>query len=325
MRILITGGAGYIGSHVVKLLGEQQHNIVVYDNLSTGHREAVLYGKFVSGDLGDESALTKLFDEHDFDAVIHFAASIFPDESVEQPLAYYQNNTCNTLKLIQQCQRCDIRYFVFSSTAAVYQSKSTGAICEDDKTGPVSPYGWSKLMSERILMDTAAVCDIQYAILRYYNVAGADPEAKIGSMGKPRHLIKVACQAAVGMLDGINLYGTDYDTPDGTCIRDYIHVSDLADIHIRSLEMLAQDHKNFILNCGYGHGYSVKEILAEAQKVTGVEFPIREVGRRAGDPPQLISDNSQLKHKLSWRPQFDDIGTIIRSAWEWEKKLQRNT
>ena len=324
MKILVTGGAGYIGSHVVQLLGEQKrHDVIVYDNLSTGRRESVLYGKLVVGDLGDETALTRLFDEHDFDAVIHFAASISAIEAAAQPLLYYKNNTCNTVDLIRQCRRRAVRYFVFSSTAAVYRPTASESISEDGEIGPLSPYGWSKLMSERVLMDAAEVCGMRYVILRYFNAAGADPGLRIGQVGKSaQHLIKVACQAAVGLRDGVDVYGSDYDTPDGSRIRDYIHVTDLADVHLKALAALEADEDRLTLNCGYGHGYSVKEILAETQRVTGVQFPIREAARRPVDAPQLVADNTRLKRKLNWQPRFDDVSTIIRTAWEWERKLR---
>ena len=321
MKILVTGGAGYIGSHVVKMLGEMGYDIVVYDNLSTGHDWAVLHGRLVVGDLADKSLLTRTVNDFSPDAVMHFAAFIQVEESVREPLKYYRNNTVNALNLLEVVQSLGVRNFIFSSTAAVYGIPQSNPVTEDSPFMPINPYGMSKVMVEHILRDFSMAGDLRYISLRYFNVAGADPDSRIGqAYENATHLITRALKTAKGELPRLSVFGTDYPTPDGTCIRDYIHVNDLATAHIAALEFLAKKNENRILNCGYGHGYSVREIVQTSKKVTGIDFPVEEVGRRAGDPPALIADNSRIRDELGWKPQHDDIEYIIRTAWEWERK-----
>jgi UDP-glucose 4-epimerase len=325
MKVLVTGGAGYIGSHVVRQLGEAGHSVVVFDNLSTGYRQAVLYGELVVGDLADSAALSNLFNSHKFDAVLHFAAHIVVPESVQNPLKYYSNNTLNTLRLLTECKKHNISYFVFSSTASVYGIQGSGIVNESSPIQPISPYGASKMMSERIITDLAYASDLHYVILRYFNVAGADIKARIGQATKnTTHLIKVACQAALGISNGISIFGTDYNTPDGTCIRDYIHVEDLAYAHVQSLDYLADKGNSVILNCGYGHGYSVREVLDTTKQVTKADLCITETDRREGDPPVVLSDNSMIQKVLGWQPKYDNLAGIIENAWKWEDKLRTN-
>jgi UDP-glucose 4-epimerase len=325
MKVLVTGGAGYIGSHVVRQLGEAGHSVVVFDNLSTGYRQAVLYGELVVGDLADSAALSNLFNSHKFDAVLHFAAHIVVPESVQNPLKYYSNNTLNTLRLLTECKKHNISYFVFSSTASVYGIQGSGIVNENSPIQPISPYGASKMMSERIITDLAYASDLHYVILRYFNVAGADIKARIGQATKnTTHLIKVACQAALGISNGISIFGTDYNTPDGTCIRDYIHVEDLAYAHVQSLDYLADKGNSVILNCGYGHGYSVREVLDTTKQVTKADLCITETDRREGDPPVVLSDNSMIQKVLGWQPKYDNLAGIIENAWKWEDKLRTN-
>lgn len=320
MRVLVTGGAGYIGSHVVKALGLQGHDITIYDNLSTGNRKAVLYGELVVGDLKESEKLERLFSDRKFEAVLHFAGSIVVPESVAEPLRYYENNTVNTHLLLTLCQKYQINKFIFSSTAAVYGMPDDGICGEDSPLSPINPYGRSKLMSEEMLRDLSDSSDFKHVILRYFNVSGADPEGLIGqSFPGATHLIKVACETACGRRDKIDIFGTDYPTPDGTCVRDYIHVSDLADAHVKALKYLEDGGSSATLNCGYGAGYSVREILERVRKITGVNFTSREVGRRLGDPSSLTSRADRIKTVIGWTPRYNDLDTIIRSAYEWEK------
>ncbi len=323
MKTLVTGGAGYIGSHVVLQLAEAGHEVVVLDNLSTGREEAVLGGTLVVGDVGDADLLDALFRSHEFDAVLHFAASIVVPESVAHPLKYYQNNTANMLDLLARVEAHATPYFVFSSTAAVYGMPDVDVVDERSPLAPINPYGASKMMSERALMDLAlATPSLRYVALRYFNVAGADPQGRIGqSTPNATHLIKVACQTALGQRDAIELFGTDYPTPDGTCVRDYIHVDDLARAHLAALDYLAAGGESSVLNCGYGLGYSVREVLATTQRVTGIEFPVREAGRRAGDPARLVASGERIRQVLDWQPRHADLDTIIRHAWAWEQHL----
>lgn len=321
MKVLITGGAGYIGSHVVKALGKLGHEITVYDNLSTGHKDAVTFGKLVVGDLADVEKLEKLFAAEKFEAVLHFAGSIVVPESVANPLKYYSNNTLNSYQLIKLCLKYNCKNFIFSSTAATYGEPSEGMVSEESPTAPINPYGFSKLMTEQMLKDTAASSELKFVILRYFNVSGADPEGQIGqSFPGATHLIKVACETACGKRDHLNIFGTDYPTKDGTCVRDYIHVSDLADAHVKALKYLAAGGKSEVLNCGYGHGFSVKEVISKTKEVTGIDFKVVETPRRPGDPASLTTKVDKIQKVLGWKPKYDDLGLIIKSAYEWEKK-----
>ncbi len=324
MKVLVAGGAGYIGSHVAQRLRETGHQVVVYDNLSHGKEAAVLGGELVVADLRDEAVLADTFRRHAIDAVMNFAGSIYTDESIARPLDYYGNNLVSLISLLRQCQRHEVLYFVFSSTATVYTLLDRPAT-ETDALQPISPYGWSKMMGERILFDEQNASGMQCAVLRYYNAAGADPQARLGNSGVAKHLIKMALQVAMGRIDGLTVYGTDYATRDGTCIRDYIHVSDLAQIHVDALAFISTRNQPLVLNCGYGHGYSVKEIIDVVKRVTGVDFPIRESERRQGDSPFLVAGNQRLCSTLDWVPAYDDIEVIVRHAWEWERKLQAGT
>ncbi len=319
-KVLVTGGAGYIGSHTVKQLGEAGYDIVIYDNLSTGLTQAVLYGELVVGDINDLQFLSQVFAKHKFDAVLHFAASISVPESIAKPLAYYANNTRNTLNLLELCQRFGVNKFIFSSTAAVYGDSNESPVKESSLTIPVNPYGRSKLMSEMILQDYSLASDLKYVILRYFNVAGADSSGKIGQRGKAYHLIKLACDAALGLRPGVTIFGTDYPTPDGTGVRDYIHVEDLASAHLCALSYLKNNCENQILNCGYGKGYSVREVLNKVQEISGVKFPITETTRRKGDPACVIASADKIRQVLGWQPQYNSLDAIIHSALTWEKK-----
>ncbi|MDA3863120.1 MAG: UDP-glucose 4-epimerase GalE [Deltaproteobacteria bacterium] len=323
-NILITGGAGYIGSHVVKLLGQTgNYNLTIVDNLSTGSKDAVLYGDLHIIDLAETDKLESLFHSTKFQAVIHFAASIEVPESVANPVKYYRNNTVNTLNLIDICNRHGVEKFIFSSTAAVYGDYKP-QFAETDIPKPVNPYGRSKLMNEMILRDIAATSStMKYVILRYFNVAGADPQGKIGqNYPNATHLIKVAAETACGLRPQIQIYGTDYPTPDGTCIRDYIHVTDLASAHLEALNYLDQNPSE-TFNCGYGHGYSVKETLETMKEVSGKDFKTINAPRRAGDPPQVVSINKKILQKTNWKPTHNNLKTICQTALDWEKqKLQ---
>lgn len=320
MKILITGGAGYIGSHVVRALGEAGHELLIYDNLSTGHDWAVLYGRLVKGDLADTMLLNDTLSDFRPDAIMHFAASIQVEESVREPLKYYRNNVVNSVNLIEAMIGNNIRKFIYSSTAAVYGIPEKIPVDETAPLNPINPYGASKVMVERILEEASRAGDFSYIALRYFNVAGADPEERIGQAYKEStHLITRALKTAKGEFPELLIYGTDYPTPDGTCIRDYIHVDDLADAHVLALELLASGSASDVINCGYGHGFSVKEVVAAANRVTRIDFPVIETDRRAGDPPALIADSIRLKNKTGWSPRRDNLDFIIRTAWNWEK------
>ena len=323
MKILVTGGAGYIGSHVVKLLGEVgEHEIVVADNLSTGVADAVLYGSLVEMDLGDFDSVEKLFKTEMFDAVIHFAAKIVVPESVENPLLYYRNNTVNTTNLVEMCVKYGVSKFIFSSTAAVYGEPEDGVVTESTKTEPISPYGWSKLMSEWVLRDTSfAHKNFNYVALRYFNVAGADPDGLIGqNFPNATHLIKVASQTALGMRAKLSIFGTNFGTCDGTGVRDYIHVTDLASAHLAALKHLDSGGDSQIFNCGYGKGSSVLEVIKSVKKVSGVDFKVEKTDPRPGDPALLIADNKKILSNLDWTPEYQDLDFICKTAYEWERK-----
>ena len=321
--VLVTGGAGYIGSHVVWALRDAGRRVVVLDDLSTGNPDA-LPGDvtLVIGAAGDRSRVEALIAEDGCTAVMHFAGSIVVGESVEKPLAYYANNAGVTLNLIRACLAGGVRRFVYSSSAAVYGQPSRSPIGEDAPTRPLNPYGHSKLMAERMLRDAAQAHGLQYAILRYFNVAGADPEGRTGqSSTRPTHLIKRACQSALGLGDGIEIFGADYDTPDGTCVRDYLHVSDLAGVHLAALSHLAGGGESLILNCGYGGGASVRQVLAAVEAEAGVTLNPRPAPRRPGDSAELVADAARIRAVLGWQPRHDDLRFIVRTALAWERRL----
>ena len=325
MRILVTGGAGYIGSHAVKALGKAGHEICVFDNLSTGHEWAVLRGRLVKGDLEDRAAIDRALRDFRPEAVMHFAAFIQVEESVREPLKYYRNNVANTLNLLDAMRGNGVGYFIYSSTAAVYGIPEHIPVRETAPLLPINPYGMTKVMIERVLADLSAATDFRYVALRYFNVAGADSEGELGqAYREATHLITRALKTAHGEFARLSIYGTDYPTPDGTCIRDYIHVDDLAEAHVQALEHLFGTGRSDVMNCGYGSGYSVREVVETAKKVTGIDFPVEETGRRAGDPPALVADSTKLMRATGWTPKYNDLEYIIRTAWEWEKKLRAN-
>lgn len=324
-KVLVTGGAGYIGSHVVQQLAARGESVVVIDNLSTGFREAVQDVELVVGNVGDMSLVSSVLRGYGIDAVMHFAAHTVVPESVSDPLKYYGNNTCNTRNLLAACAEAGVDQFIFSSTAAVYGLTQQGVADEDTPTHPVNPYGTSKLMSENMLTDYCATGRMRHVILRYFNVAGCDPRGRIGhSAPTATLLIKAACEHAVGKRESLAIYGTDYDTPDGTGIRDYIHVEDLAAAHLRALDHLRSGGPSLTLNCGYGHGYSVREVLDSVARVGGHPLNIIEMPRREGDLAKLIACSDRLKQVLDWHPQYDDLDFIVRTALVWERKLAGN-
>ena len=329
MNILVTGGAGYIGSHTVKQLLDAGHQVVVLDNFYSGHRWAVDDNALlVEGDIADQLLLDKVFTQNNIDAVVHFAGHIVVPESVEDPFKYYQNNVVGSLKLIQSCVNNGVSQFVFSSSAAVYGMPEKQKVNEHTRLAPINPYGHTKLITEMTLNDVAGAKlnkdkPFRFVALRYFNAAGAQLAGNLGqSTPEATHLIKVACEAALGVRDKMMIFGTDYETPDGSCVRDYIHVEDLASAHLKALDYLAGGGESQRLNCGYGQGYSVKEVVEMVKKVSGVDFTALETGRRAGDPPSLIADNNRIKKLLNWTPQNDDLELICRSAFEWEQKWQ---
>ena len=322
--VLVTGGCGYIGSHVVRKLSENGDRVIVVDNLSTGFADALVHGEtLIQGDIGNGTTLERIFAEHQIDAIVHFAAKIRVDESVSEPYLYYSNNTINTLELIQTAVRHGVPKFIFSSTAATYGQPDHVPVDESAPLRPASPYGASKMMSERILQDIAAAHPaLRFIILRYFNVAGADPQLRMGQRTpEATHLIKVACQVALGRRPALQLYGTDYATVDGTCVRDYIHVEDLASAHLAALAHLNQGSTSSILNCGYGHGSSVKQVIQAIKEVCGVDFKVSEAPRRAGDVAEIVARVDKIHQLLDWTPRFDDLKTIVRHAYDWEKQL----
>jgi UDP-glucose 4-epimerase len=323
-KILVTGGAGYIGSHVVRQLGDAGEDIVVLDNLCTGFRSAVTSGTLVVGDTGDRALVSRILAEYRVSTILHFAAHTIVPESVTNPLKYYSNNTCATRNLIECAVDAGTRHFIFSSTAAVYGIPPGGVAAEDSPTAPINPYGTSKLMSEWMLRDASSAHGFDYVALRYFNVAGADPGGRIGqSTPQATLLTKVACEAAVGKRSHVSIFGTDYPTPDGTGVRDYIHVEDLASAHLDALSYLRQGGRSTILNCGYGHGYSVREVIAAVDRANGKPLVRREEPRRAGDPPMLVAAADQIRKVLGWQPRHDDLDFIVQTALRWERRLQQ--
>ncbi len=321
-RILLTGGAGYIGSHVVRQLGAAGEEVVTLDNLSTGFEAAVTAGDLVVGDTGDSQLLNKILSDGSFDTVMHFAAHTIVPESVADPLKYYRNNTANSRVLLEAAQRNDVRHIVFSSTAAVYGELADGKASEDTPTRPVNPYGTSKLMTEWMLRDLANAGGPSYAALRYFNVAGCEPGGSIGqSTPKATLLVKVACEAAVGTRSHVSVFGTDYPTPDGTGIRDYIHVEDLAAAHLDALDYLRKGGDSTILNCGYGHGYSVRQVLDAVERANESKLTIVDEPRRAGDPPELVAIANRVRDVLGWEPRYDDLDTIVSTSLAWERRI----
>ncbi|ALA16631.1 MULTISPECIES: UDP-glucose 4-epimerase GalE [unclassified Chelatococcus] len=327
MSVLVTGGAGYIGSHMVLELVEAGERVVVLDDLSTGFDEAVpREAVLVRGDAGDQDLVARLIGEYGIDAIAHFAAKIVVPESVADPLGYYLANTGKTRNLIEASVRAGVRHMIFSSTAAVYGDVTANPVSEDLTPAPVSPYGRSKLASEWMLADTAVAHDLNHVILRYFNVAGADPAGRIGqSTPRATHLIKVACQTALGQHPVLEVFGTDYPTPDGSCVRDFIQVSDLARAHVAALAHLRAGGGCLTLNCGYGKGFSVLEVVAAVKRVSGVDFPVKLSPRRAGDPAAIVADASRIRALLDWQPRYDDLDVIVSQALAWEKRLAQQS
>jgi UDP-glucose 4-epimerase len=322
--VLVTGGAGYIGSHTVLQLVARGERVVVLDDLSTGFRQAVRDAPLVIGSVGDRRLVEAVLAEHRVDTIVHFAAHTIVPESVSNPLKYYGNNTCSTRSLLEAASAAGVRHFVFSSTAAVYGVAGGGLISEESPTAPINAYGTSKLMSEWMLRDLCAVTPMRHVALRYFNVAGSDPGGRIGQSTRAATLlVKVACEVAVGKRTHLSVFGTDYPTPDGTGVRDYIHVEDLATAHLNALDYLRAGGQSLTANCGYGHGYSVREVLSSVEKIAGIRLNIKEEPRRAGDPPSLVAKCDKVRDVLGWQPKLDDIDTIVRTSLEWEKRLQR--
>jgi UDP-glucose 4-epimerase len=326
MSILVTGGAGYIGSHMVPELTDAGERVVVLDNLSTGFDWAVPRGvPLIIGDTGDQKLVGQIIREHKVDSIIYFAASVVVPESVTDPLSYYKNNTVNSRALIESAIRQGVRHFIFSSTAAVYGDPAEVPVTEDTPAAPISPYGWSKLMTEIMLRDAGTAHGLRHIILRYFNVAGADPHCRTGQSSKnATHLIKIAVAAALGLRAKLDIYGTDYPTPDGTCIRDYIHVSDLVRAHADALHYLRAGRTSLTLNCGYGHGFSVREVIEMVKRVSGVDFKVEIAPRRPGDPAKIVAASDYVRMKLGWKPQYDDLATIVVHALAWEQKLRQH-
>ena len=322
--ILVTGGAGYIGSHVVLQLRARGERVVVLDDLSRGFRQAVRDTPLVIGKAGDRDTVLETLRTHQIDTVLHFAAYTIVPESVSEPLKYYGNNTCSTRALLECCVEAGVRHFVFSSTAAVYGIPSSGVAAEDTPTAPINPYGTSKLMSEWMLRDVSAASTLKHVALRYFNVAGSDTQCRLGqATPKATLLVKVACEHAVGKRPAVSIFGTDYATADGTGVRDYIHVQDLASAHLDALDYLRDGGDSTVLNVGYGHGYSVREVLESVARVSGQRLTVREEPRRPGDPPALVAQADRIRKQLRWTPRLDDLDTIVRTSLEWEKRLLR--
>ena len=323
MTVLVTGGAGYIGSHMVYELADAGERVVVLDNLSTGFDWGVAKGvPLIIGETGDQALVARIIREHGVDAIIHFAASIVVPDSVRDPLGYYRNNTVNSRALIECAVKGGVRHFIFSSTAAVYGNPAETPVKEEAPTLPISPYGWSKLMTEIMLRDAGSAYGLQHVILRYFNVAGADPQRRTGqSTRAATHLIKVAVETVLGLRPKLDVFGDDYPTPDGTCIRDYIHVSDLVRAHADALRYLRSGAPSLTLNCGYGHGFSVLDVIDAVKRVSGGDFKFDIAPRRAGDPAQIVAHSEQARTKLGWQPRHDDLSTIVRDALNWEREL----
>jgi UDP-glucose 4-epimerase len=322
--ILVTGGAGYIGSHVALQLAARGERVVILDDLSRGFRQATLNAPLVIGRVGDRTLVAQLLKSHEVDTVMHFAAYTIVPESVREPLKYYANNTCSTRTLLESCVEANVRNFVFSSTAAVYGTPADGVAAESTPTAPINPYGSSKLMSEWMLASVAQSSSLRYAALRYFNVAGSDSGGRIGqATPNATLLIKVACEAAVGKRAHVSIFGTDYPTADGTGVRDYIHVEDLATAHVDALTYLRAGGDSTTLNVGYGHGYSVRQVLESVERISGQRLLVREEPRRAGDPAALVARAERIRHELGWRPRLNDLDTIVRTAYAWEQHLQR--
>ena len=321
-KILVTGGAGYIGAHVVNVLMRHGYDVVVVDNLSTGLREAVIEAKFICEDIGNIEKMEALFEKERFDACIHLAGSIIVPESVVNPLKYYKNNTDKSITLIDLCRRFDVNKFIFSSTAAVYGDFENSQCSEDVSVSPANPYARSKLMTEWVLKDVAASSGLEYVVLRYFNVAGANMEGLMGQSGpNSTHLLKIAMECAVGKRERMSLFGNNYKTPDGTCIRDYIHVDDLATAHQCVLKYLTEGKGNNTFNCGYGKGYSVKDVISMVKKVTKKDFPVDIAERRDGDIAELVAVTDKILSQTDWKPRYDNLELIVKTAWQWEKKL----
>jgi UDP-glucose 4-epimerase len=323
--VLVTGGAGYIGSHVVRQLGESGEQVLVIDNLVKGFRQAVTAGDLIVADVGDHALVSRLMAEYEIDTVMHFAAHTIVPESVALPLKYYGNNTCATRSLLQACLDNGVKNLVFSSTAAVYGMPEDGYASEESPTRPINAYGTSKLMSEWMLRDVAAVNPLNYVVLRYFNVAGSHPGGLIGQATPGATLLtKVACEAMVGKRPHVSVFGCDYPTPDGTGIRDYLHIEDLASAHLNALQYLRRGGKSTTLNVGYGHGYSVREVLRMVESVGGKPLAVREEDRRPGDPAYLVARAERIRTELGWQPRYDDLSAIVSSSLAWEQKLKRD-
>ena len=319
MKVLVVGGAGYIGSHMVKMLSQLGHEVTTLDNLSTGHRDSVRYGQFVEGDIANSVLLNRLFNENHFDGVMHFASFIEVGESVREPARYFQNNLSNTLNLLDAMVRNNVNHFIFSSTAAIFGEPETIPIDENHPRQPINPYGRSKLMVEQALEDYDRAYGLKSVCLRYFNAAGADPDAELGEQHEPEtHLIPLILQAASGRRDAISVFGADYDTPDGSCLRDYVHIVDLCTAHFLALENLIKGSGSRRYNLGNGDGFSVLEVIKLTQKITDRDFPVIHDDRRAGDPAVLVADSTLAKSELGWIPEFNDLAAIIKHAWQWE-------